>query len=90
MLILLLMKDAHEHLKKPALATLSPMAKLIWLYIATAGEAEYSTRDLERDLGVSFLAAYNNMTALLEKNLLVEVTPAAGNRGATLRALEPK
>ena len=90
MLLLQLMKDAHEHLKKPQLAKLSPMAKLIWLYIATAGEGEYSVRTIERDLGVSFLSAYNNLTALIEQGLLLEIIPAAGPKAATLRALEPK
>ena len=84
------MKDAYKHLGRPALARLSPMAKLLWLYIADAGEDEYSARDLEKQLGVSYLAAYKNLTALVEAKLLLEVIPAAGSRGATLRAVAPK
>lgn len=84
------MKDAHKHLENPALARLSPMAKLLWLYIADAGEDEYSARDLEKQLGVSYLAAHKNLTALVEAKLLLEVIPAAGSRGATLRAVAPK
>jgi hypothetical protein len=90
MLLFEMMESAHEYLKIPALAKLAPLAKLIWLYIALAGEDEYSARKLEVQLGVSYLAAYNNMTILLERKLLFEVTPAAGSRGAILRALEPQ
>ena len=84
------MKDAYKHLGRPALARLSPMAKLLWLYIADAGEDEYSARDLEKQLGVSYLAAYKNLMALVEAKLLLEVIPAAGSRGATLRAVAPQ
>jgi hypothetical protein len=39
-----------DHLEQPPLNTLTPAAKLVWLYVADHGEGEYTVRGIAKAL----------------------------------------
>lgn len=65
---------------------LSPVAKLLWLYLLYEGEGEYSVRGLAEALGLSLKSVHDALSALLERGLLEEVAPPAGSRPGRYRA----
>ena len=67
----------------------SAAKKLIWLYITINGEAEYSTRMLEEELGIQQGVCARYLRALTAEGWLERVrTPVAGKPGV-YRALTP-
>lgn len=65
---------------------LSAAQKLIWFYVRDLGAAEYSSRSVAQALELSPHTAATALRVLKKRALLRELTPASGQRGATLEA----
>lgn len=83
------MRHAYKLINKLPLADTAPLDKLVWLYIADAGEDEYSSRGLGEQLNANFNGVAKALKTLLKQGLLLEITPSSGRRPARLKALEP-
>lgn len=65
---------------------LSAAQRLVWFYIRDSGTAEYSARSLAQALEINPHTAATALRVLKERGLIRELTPASGQRGATLEA----
>lgn len=83
------MKNPHEKIHIPPLANTAPLEKLIWLYVAAKGEAEYSSRDLGKQLNADYKGVHASLVTLKSLGLLVETVPGSGRKAAKVKALEP-
>ena len=68
-------------------AGLSAAQRLVWFYVRETGTAEYSSRSLAQALELNPHTAATALRVLKGRGLLRELTPASGQRGATLEAL---
>jgi biotin operon repressor len=83
------MRHPEKHLSLPPLQKTTAAEKLIWFYIATVGENEYSTRKLGETLDIHYTTVDAAFKTLKSHGLLLETAPSSGPRPARLKALEP-
>jgi DNA-binding MarR family transcriptional regulator len=79
-----------EDYQVTALWGLTTAQKLLWFYIRSEGQRQYSVRQLALALELSTATVSSGLKELTARGLIEEVEPGRGSRAAVVRAKVPR